>query len=137
MVEETNREDAVKAIVYEAMARVRDPVYGSAGAIVQLQKMVRELKVELETMKARVSQFKEQRGQLLKNFHTNSSTSLHHHLLLHPLGEPLFDEFYNTLLIDPLEFPVPGNCVSADVEEEIEHTKIVAVEDLSIESSKP
>ncbi|KAE8693652.1 LOB domain-containing protein 3 [Hibiscus syriacus] len=47
IVEERNREDAVKALVYEATARIRDPVYGSTGAICQLQKMVQELKMQL------------------------------------------------------------------------------------------
>lgn len=49
MVEESRREDAVKAIIYEARARVNDPVYGSAGAIFYLQKMIQELKTQLRS----------------------------------------------------------------------------------------
>ncbi|KAJ0798534.1 putative transcription factor LOB family [Helianthus annuus] len=34
---ESQRTDAVSSMVYEANARLRDPVYGCAGAICQLQ----------------------------------------------------------------------------------------------------
>lgn len=34
-------------MVYEASARIRDPVYGCAGAICQLQKQVSELQAQL------------------------------------------------------------------------------------------
>ena len=62
MVEETRREDAVKALVYEARARLKDPVYGSTGAIFHLQKMVQELKVQLESIRARVRESQTQRA---------------------------------------------------------------------------
>ncbi|XP_061354962.1 LOB domain-containing protein 1 isoform X3 [Gastrolobium bilobum] len=44
---ESQRADAVTSMVYEASARVRDPVYGCAGAICQLQKQVNELQAQL------------------------------------------------------------------------------------------
>lgn len=65
MVEETKREDTVKALVYEATARLRDPVYGSCGAIFHLQKMVDELRSQLETVTAQVSELQASRDQLL------------------------------------------------------------------------
>ncbi|XP_057980382.1 LOB domain-containing protein 1-like [Malania oleifera] len=65
MVEESMREDAVKAIVYEARARLKDPVYGSTGAIFYLQKTVEELKMQLEWATARASDLQEQRDSLL------------------------------------------------------------------------
>ncbi|EXB83877.1 hypothetical protein L484_023484 [Morus notabilis] len=74
MLEEERREDAVKAIVYEAMARVRDPVCGSAGIIFHLQKMVHELRSQLETTTAQVSELRAQRDQLqgiLMNAHVD------------------------------------------------------------------
>ncbi|XP_059289186.1 LOB domain-containing protein 4-like [Lycium ferocissimum] len=42
-----NREDAVISMVYEATARLRDPVYGSVGIISALQKHVFHLQSEL------------------------------------------------------------------------------------------
>nr|GMC76248.1 LOB domain-containing protein 1-like [Ipomoea batatas] len=39
---EDQRADAVNSMVYEASARIRDPVYGCAGAICQLQKQMSE-----------------------------------------------------------------------------------------------
>ncbi|KAA8543706.1 hypothetical protein F0562_021548 [Nyssa sinensis] len=41
------RADAVSSLVYEANARVRDPVYGCVGAISYLQNQVSELQMQL------------------------------------------------------------------------------------------
>lgn len=41
------RADAVSSLVYEANARVRDPVYGCVGAISILQNQVSELQMQL------------------------------------------------------------------------------------------
>lgn len=49
---EEERADAVSSIVYEAKARTRDPVYGSAGAIWQLQRQVTQLQAELAMAQA-------------------------------------------------------------------------------------
>ncbi|XP_062091369.1 LOB domain-containing protein 11-like [Humulus lupulus] len=65
MVEETKRDDTVKSIVYEATARMRDPVYGCAGTIFHLQKMVSELRSQLETTTAQVMDLQEERDKLL------------------------------------------------------------------------
>ncbi|KAF5777932.1 putative transcription factor AS2-LOB family [Helianthus annuus] len=49
---ESRRADAVSSMVYEANARLRDPVYGCAGTICQLQKQVNELQAELAKAQA-------------------------------------------------------------------------------------
>ncbi|GMJ07112.1 hypothetical protein HRI_004380400 [Hibiscus trionum] len=99
MVEERNREDAVKALVYEATTRIRDPVYGSTGAICQLQKMVQELKMQLESMEARVMELQQQRDQfwgillivdLLSSINGGSNFSL---------------DFDDSMAYDPVNFP--------------------------------
>ncbi|XP_055819132.1 LOB domain-containing protein 1-like [Solanum dulcamara] len=41
------RADAVNSMVYEANARIRDPVYGCAAIICQLQKQISELQADL------------------------------------------------------------------------------------------
>ena len=51
-VPESQRADAVNSMVYEADARIRDPVYGSAGSVCQLQKQVNELKMQLARTQA-------------------------------------------------------------------------------------
>ncbi|KAL8092317.1 LOB domain-containing protein 1-like [Apium graveolens] len=51
---EYQRADAVSSMVYEANARIRDPVYGCAGAICQLQKQVNELQAQLAKAQAEV-----------------------------------------------------------------------------------
>ncbi|KAJ6680596.1 LOB DOMAIN-CONTAINING PROTEIN 4-RELATED [Salix purpurea] len=81
MVEESKKEDAVKAIIYEATSRLRDPVYGSAGTIFHLQKMVEDLKIQVESMRAQVVQLQEQKNQLLGILmnvrHLDSTSSIH------------------------------------------------------------
>ncbi|KAL5581186.1 hypothetical protein UlMin_013628 [Ulmus minor] len=49
---EPQRADAVSSMVYEASARIRDPVYGCAGAICQLQTQVSELQAQLAKAQA-------------------------------------------------------------------------------------
>ncbi|XP_009794710.1 LOB domain-containing protein 1-like isoform X3 [Nicotiana sylvestris] len=51
---EFQRADAVSSMVYEANARLRDPVYGCAGAICHLQKQVNELQVQLAKAQAEI-----------------------------------------------------------------------------------
>ncbi|XP_020231156.1 LOB domain-containing protein 4 [Cajanus cajan] len=51
---EQQRSDAVSAMVYEANARVRDPVYGCVGAISSLQQQVDELQTQLALAQAEV-----------------------------------------------------------------------------------
>ncbi|KAJ7951330.1 putative LOB domain-containing protein [Quillaja saponaria] len=99
MVEETNREDAVKAIVYEATARLRDPVYGSAGTIFQLQKMIEELKVQLDSIGAQVSDLQEKIDHLL-SIHMN----VLHLDVFSAMGDPMF-EGDSTKAYDPCNFP--------------------------------
>ncbi|XP_052199589.1 LOB domain-containing protein 24-like [Diospyros lotus] len=51
-IPECHRADAVSSMVYEANARMRDPVYGCTGTICQLQKQVSELQVQLAKTQA-------------------------------------------------------------------------------------
>ncbi|KAL7247686.1 hypothetical protein ACSBR2_002574 [Camellia fascicularis] len=49
---ESQRADAVSSMVYEANARLRDPVYGCAGAICHLQNQVSDLQAQLAKAQA-------------------------------------------------------------------------------------
>ncbi|KAM7492133.1 hypothetical protein LguiA_035054 [Lonicera macranthoides] len=51
---EYQRADAVSSLVYEANARIRDPIYGSAGTICHLQKQISDLQVELAKAQAKL-----------------------------------------------------------------------------------
>ncbi|PWA46074.1 LOB domain-containing protein [Artemisia annua] len=62
---ESQRADAVSSMVYEANARLRDPVYGCAGAICQLQKQVSDLQAELAKAQAEVLNMQCQHSNLL------------------------------------------------------------------------
>ncbi|XP_028807286.1 LOB domain-containing protein 1-like [Neltuma alba] len=62
---ESQRADAVSSMVYEASARIRDPIYGSAGAICQLQKQVNELQAQLAKAQAELVNMQLQQANLV------------------------------------------------------------------------
>ncbi|XP_028782062.1 LOB domain-containing protein 1-like [Neltuma alba] len=62
---ESQRADAVSSMVYEANARIRDPVYGCAGAICQLQKQVSELQGQLAKAQAELVNMQCQQANLV------------------------------------------------------------------------
>ncbi|WOL17992.1 LOB domain-containing protein 12 [Canna indica] len=49
-----HRSDAVSSLVYEANARVKDPVYGCVGAISYLQNQVSQLQMQLAVAQAEI-----------------------------------------------------------------------------------
>lgn len=52
-------------MVYEANARIRDPVYGCAGAICQLQKQISDLQAQLAKAQAEVVNMQCQQTNLI------------------------------------------------------------------------
>ncbi|VAH89725.1 unnamed protein product [Triticum turgidum subsp. durum] len=62
---ESSRADAVSSMVYEAEARLRDPVYGCAGTVCRLQKEANELKVDLARAQADLLSIQTQHANLL------------------------------------------------------------------------
>ncbi|XP_009784336.1 LOB domain-containing protein 1-like [Nicotiana tabacum] len=79
---EEQRADAVNSMVYEANARIRDPVYGCAGVICQLQKQISGLQAEFAKAQAEILNLKCQNSNLLAlvcmevtEYQENSSSS--------------------------------------------------------------
>ncbi|XP_054816294.1 LOB domain-containing protein 1-like [Prosopis cineraria] len=62
---EGQRADAVSSMVYEASARIRDPIYGCAGAVCQLQKQVNELQAQLAKAQAELVNMQLQQANLV------------------------------------------------------------------------
>ncbi|KAE8733099.1 LOB domain-containing protein 1 [Hibiscus syriacus] len=62
---ESQRSDAVSSMVYEASARIRDPVYGCAGAICHLQKQVNDLQAQVAKAQAEVVNMQLQKANLV------------------------------------------------------------------------
>ncbi|OIV99347.1 hypothetical protein TanjilG_17157 [Lupinus angustifolius] len=62
---ESQRADAVSSMVYEASARIRDPVYGCAGVICNLQNQVNELQAQLAKAQAEVVNMQVQQANLM------------------------------------------------------------------------
>ncbi|KAH6801655.1 LOB domain-containing protein 1 [Perilla frutescens var. frutescens] len=71
-IREDQREDAVNSMVYEAKARLRDPVYGCAGTISCLQNQIDELQVELFKAHAQILNMQCRDANLLDEFCTNT-----------------------------------------------------------------
>ncbi|KAJ3680884.1 hypothetical protein LUZ60_015373 [Juncus effusus] len=65
------RADAVSSLVYEANARMRDPVYGCVGAISYLQHQVSQLQMQLAVAQAEILCIQMQQNDLPQN--NNSS----------------------------------------------------------------
>ena len=61
---ESRRADAVSSMIYEANVRMRDPVYGCAGAISQLHKQLCDLQTELAATQAELAIVQCQQQQL-------------------------------------------------------------------------
>lgn len=55
----------MSSMVYEASARIRDPVYGCAGAICQLQKQISELQAQLAKAQAELVNMQCQQTNLI------------------------------------------------------------------------
>lgn len=70
------RGDAVSSLVYEANARMRDPVYGCVGAISYLQNQVSQLQMQLAVAQAEIlciqmQQEQQQQPPLMPNSDSN------------------------------------------------------------------
>ncbi|XP_039144344.1 LOB domain-containing protein 12-like [Dioscorea cayenensis subsp. rotundata] len=61
------RADAVSSLVYEANARMRDPVYGCVGAISYLQNQVSQLQMQLAVAQAEILCIQMQQENPLEN----------------------------------------------------------------------
>ncbi|KAL1201403.1 LOB domain-containing protein 11 [Cardamine amara subsp. amara] len=73
---ESQRTDAVNSMVYEAGARMRDPVYGCAGAIYHLQRQVSELQAQLAKTQVDLVNMQLQRSSLLELLYKMEQTKL-------------------------------------------------------------
>ncbi|KAL8162178.1 hypothetical protein V2J09_013667 [Rumex salicifolius] len=114
----SQRADAVSSMVYEANARVRDPVYGSAGAIFALQNQLSALQAELAIAQAEIVKMQCQQANLLallcinvdtaaNTSHVASSDHLPYLMSLSPTSPLVQDDFNSQVLFtennwDPL-----------------------------------
>ncbi|XP_065009973.1 LOB domain-containing protein 1-like [Musa acuminata AAA Group] len=73
----SQRADAVSSMVYEANARIRDPVYGCAGAIFQLQRQVNELQAQLARAQAEAVNVQAQNANVMALICMGMSHTLH------------------------------------------------------------
>ncbi|KAL2238637.1 LOB domain-containing protein 4-like [Sesamum indicum] len=72
---EHHRGDAVSSMVYEANARVRDPVYGCVGAISSLQQQIDMLQAQLALAQAEVVHLRMRQLSSTANYNTPENAS--------------------------------------------------------------
>jgi len=85
------RTDAVSSMVYEANARLRDPVYGCAGIVSQMQSQLCQLQSQLATAQAEILTMRLQQANLLALI-TGSSDSGETPRPLSPSGSAVSQE---------------------------------------------
>ncbi|KAH7281566.1 hypothetical protein KP509_36G053800 [Ceratopteris richardii] len=78
-VHESQRADVANSLIYEANARIRDPVYGCLGAISALQQEAQELQAELHALRTQIMRYRFQETAMAAaasaNHHLNSNAS--------------------------------------------------------------
>ncbi|CAK9234864.1 unnamed protein product [Sphagnum troendelagicum] len=68
-VPESQRADAASSLVYEAKARIRDPVYGCMGAISALQQQAQSLQTELNAVRREIMRYKHHDNNIVKKLY--------------------------------------------------------------------
>ncbi|XP_038970417.1 LOB domain-containing protein 4-like [Phoenix dactylifera] len=71
-----HRGDAVSSLVYEANARVRDPVYGCVGAISSLQRQIESLQTQLAVVQAEMVRLRMRHAACLAHLGSRAPTAL-------------------------------------------------------------
>ncbi|KAF6144835.1 hypothetical protein GIB67_038934 [Kingdonia uniflora] len=101
------RGDAVSSLVYEANARVRDPVYGCVGAISYLQNQVSQLQMQLAVAQAEILCIQMQHEPTMPTHHQIDHHDHEKSLFLHDTlnSIPQYFNFGNSsnVIQDPLK----------------------------------
>ncbi|CAH9111878.1 unnamed protein product [Cuscuta europaea] len=80
------REDAVCSMVYEANARVRDPIYGCTGAISSLQQQLDTLRAQLAMAQAEIVHLRVRQVAVMSSSPPNSGSPSSFGVGSHPNG---------------------------------------------------
>ncbi|KAL6509353.1 hypothetical protein OROGR_022663 [Orobanche gracilis] len=101
------RGDAVSSLVYEANARVRDPVYGCVGAITYLQNQLSQLQMQLDVAKAEILciQMQEDHHHQQASLSANPTNHPFDHLLHQEEEEDICHDDRKSLLIQNSNLP--------------------------------
>ncbi|KAH7423601.1 hypothetical protein KP509_12G063300 [Ceratopteris richardii] len=75
-VQESQRADTANSLVYEANARIRDPVYGCMGIISALQQQARNLQAELNVVKSEVMRYRASHAENTTVMHNIAATAI-------------------------------------------------------------
>ncbi|KAK6144884.1 hypothetical protein DH2020_021704 [Rehmannia glutinosa] len=78
---EEQRADAVNSMVYEAHARLRDPIYGCTGAICHLQKQISDLQAELAKAQAEILNMQCQNANLCEQLSCKSQMATQNNIV--------------------------------------------------------
>jgi len=87
---EHQRGDAVSSMVYEANARVRDPVYGCVGAISSLQQQIDVLQTQLAVAQAEAVHLRVRQSASLYTPTSPTNTASPSSKNIHSQSKPIF-----------------------------------------------
>ncbi|XP_072983297.1 LOB domain-containing protein 12-like [Typha latifolia] len=113
------RADAVSSLVYEANARMRDPVYGCVGAISYLESQVSQLQMQLAVAQAEILCI-----QMQQQEPPSGSVSAHHHTQQilegddHGDHKSYHDLMHNNNLTAMMTFVSPSNVAQEPLKRE-------------------
>ncbi|XP_014507655.1 LOB domain-containing protein 4 isoform X2 [Vigna radiata var. radiata] len=88
---EHQRGDAVSSMVYEANARVRDPVYGCVGAISSLQQQIDVLQTQLAVAQAEAVHLRVRQNASLYSPTSPTNSASQSSKIIHSQPKPIFD----------------------------------------------
>ncbi|KAK7368310.1 hypothetical protein VNO80_10335 [Phaseolus coccineus] len=88
---EHQRGDAVSSMVYEANARVRDPVYGCVGAISSLQQQIDVLQTQLVVAQAEAVHLRVRQSASLYSPTSPTNSASPSSKIIHSQPKPIFD----------------------------------------------
>ncbi|KAH9768099.1 hypothetical protein WN944_018415 [Citrus x changshan-huyou] len=101
---ECQRSDAVSSMVYEANARIRNPVHGCVGAISQLQKQVIKLQAELAKAQAETVSMQCQRDNLVALICKEMTTQYPQETMNRVLPQQQLNDDATTCYLDDKDF---------------------------------
>ncbi|KAH9330734.1 hypothetical protein KI387_002842 [Taxus chinensis] len=80
-VEDAKKQDTVKSLVYEATARMKDPVYGCTSVVNQLQEKITELESQLAATQEDLCNMFSQYDKLAFDFLMGTGSQDDHHVI--------------------------------------------------------
>ncbi|GLJ33792.1 hypothetical protein SUGI_0679140 [Cryptomeria japonica] len=101
-LEAKQREDAVKSLVCEASARIKEPIRGSASVVHELQKQIAELESQLESKQEELMNMRSEYDKLLFLLRNGSTADVQHVYGTVTTEDTIYEQLDPLLLWEPI-----------------------------------